>query len=87
MKKSWQVNFSNYPYPVNTMSQKIIKVGTHSLAVIIPAEFVHSLGLRSGDYVKVVIDKEKGKVTLIFSGVLQLSLASQNNIKFIKLKE
>jgi len=61
-------------FPLNDSMRKIIKVGLHSLAVIIPADFVHSLGLRAGDKVKIQIDKTKGKISLFFSGIKQLPL-------------
>lgn len=61
--------------------QKIIKIGTHSLAVIIPAEFIHALGIKSGDEVKVVADKTKGIVSLYFTGFMQLSLPTTDKNK------
>lgn len=57
-----------------TMVQKIIRAGKHSLAVIIPAQFVHALGIKPGDTVKVIPNIETGKVSLSFSGAVQLSL-------------
>lgn len=56
------------------MLQKIIRVGRSSLAVIIPAVFVHSLGIKAGDQVQVQSNMEKGSVILKFSGVVQLRL-------------
>lgn len=50
-----------------------MKVG-HSLAVTIPADFCHDLGIKSGDEVKVEASPEKGKVSLYFSGSQQLLL-------------
>ena len=58
------------------MKHKVIKAGTHSLAVIIPADFVHTLGVKSGDEVIIQTDKDKGKVSVYFKGVMQLSLTS-----------
>jgi antitoxin component of MazEF toxin-antitoxin module len=63
------------------MIQKVIRLGTHSLAVTIPADFVHSLGVKAGDGVKVETDKENGKMSLCFSGVMQLSFTSRVNKK------
>jgi len=56
------------------MKQKIIRVGRHSLAVIIPAKFIHSLGIKAGDYALVKPHLEKGIVNIHFTGSLQLPL-------------
>lgn len=56
------------------MMQKIIRSGKHSLAVIIPAPFVHSLGIKPGDTVNVSINFEDGIVDLKFTGAVQLPL-------------
>lgn len=56
------------------MMQKIIRSGKHSLAVIIPAPFVHSLGIKPGDTVNVFTNIEDGKVDLKFTGAVQLPL-------------
>jgi hypothetical protein len=56
------------------MQQKIIKCGRHSLAVIIPAKFVHALGISAGNLVRVQTHIESGKISLYFSGALQLPL-------------
>ncbi len=61
------------------MSQKIFKTG-NSLAVTIPVDFAKSLGIRSGDTVKVSPESDKGKITLYFSGAKQL-LLSENFLK------
>jgi antitoxin component of MazEF toxin-antitoxin module len=63
------------------MTQKIFRAGKHSLAVIIPADFVHSLGIAAGDKVKVVTEKENGRILLSFSGVEQLTLTPKDTIK------
>lgn len=57
------------------MQQKIIRSGKHSLAVIIPATFVHSLGIKAGENVRVFTDIEKGIVNLKFTGAVQLPLS------------
>lgn len=62
------------------MQQKVIRCGRHSLAVIVPAKFIHALGVTAGDFVRVQTHIESGKVTLHFSGTLQLPL-TLNNIK------
>jgi len=56
------------------MQQKIIRAGRHSLAVIIPASFVHSLGITHKDSVHVKTDVTKGTINLKFSGTVQLHL-------------
>jgi antitoxin component of MazEF toxin-antitoxin module len=56
------------------MRQKIVKIGRNSLAVIIPARFVHGLNLKSGDYVQVKTDLVKGNINLRFSGTAQMLL-------------
>ncbi|MCL4338596.1 AbrB/MazE/SpoVT family DNA-binding domain-containing protein [Patescibacteria group bacterium] len=66
------------------MRQKIIRVGRSSLAVIIPANFVHSLGIRSGDSVLVKTMIDKGVINLHFSGAVQLRLPSGNKPKLKK---
>lgn len=55
------------------MKHKVIKTG-NSLAVVIPASFVKSLGVRQGNTVRVQINISKGKVTYSFSGFQQLAL-------------
>lgn len=59
------------------MVQKIIRAGKHSLAVIIPAPFVHALGIKPGDKVRVMPNIETGKVSLSFSGAVQLSFPTR----------
>ena len=61
------------------MQQKVIRAGKHSLAVIIPAPFVHSLGIKAGDKVAVKSDIEKGIVRLKFVGAMQLRLPAYSN--------
>lgn len=56
------------------MYQKIIRAGRHSLAVIIPANFIHALGIKAGDSVNVKTFPETGKVMVQFKGMLQLLL-------------
>lgn len=51
-----------------------MRSGKHSLVVIIPAPFVHSLGIKAGDGVNVFTNIEKGTVNLKFSGAVQLPL-------------
>ena len=62
--------------------QKIIKTG-HSLAVTIPAHFVQSLGIKSGQEVEVEIESESGQIVYKFSGAKQLSLSQ----RFVKARK
>jgi antitoxin component of MazEF toxin-antitoxin module len=64
------------------MTQKVIRTG-NSLAVVIPSEFVKSIGIKPSDEVRVEIEAEKGKITYFFSGAKQLPL-SENFLKFKK---
>lgn len=59
--------------------QKIIRTG-NSLAVTIPARFVHMVGIKAGQEVRVKLDPATGQVVYTFSGSKQLPL-SQNFIK------
>jgi antitoxin component of MazEF toxin-antitoxin module len=59
--------------------QKIIRTG-NSLAVTIPADFVHAVGVKPGQEVVVEPRPESGRVICTFSGTKQLPL-SQNFIK------
>lgn len=59
--------------------QKIIKTG-NSLAVTIPAPFVHTIGIRAGQEVEVKVEPETGRVVYTFSGTKQLPL-SKNLVK------
>ncbi|MBM3282667.1 AbrB/MazE/SpoVT family DNA-binding domain-containing protein [Candidatus Gottesmanbacteria bacterium] len=56
------------------MQQKVIRTGRNSLAVIIPAKFVHSLGVKAGDMVRVQTNIGKGVLRIRFSGAIQLPL-------------
>lgn len=58
------------------MIQKIFKIG-NSLGVVIPSEFIQSLGIRAGDKVKVTLFPGKSKVTYQFSGIFQLPLSEE----------
>jgi antitoxin component of MazEF toxin-antitoxin module len=59
--------------------QKIIKTG-NSLAVTIPAHFVHSVGIKAGQEVQIEIELGRGQITYTFSGTKQLPL-SKNLIR------
>ena len=43
----------------------MIKIGRSSLGVIIPADFIHSIGVKSGDMVKVHTNPTHGKLKLL----------------------
>lgn len=62
------------------MLQKVIRAGRHSLAVIVPAKFIHSLGIKAGDKVHVQPDIGKGTVRLRFTGAMQLPLPTSKSI-------
>jgi antitoxin component of MazEF toxin-antitoxin module len=55
------------------MIQKVIKAG-NSLAVTLPSQFVKTVGILSGDDVKVLLKPENGKIVYTFKGTKQLSL-------------
>lgn len=58
-----------------------MRSGKHSLAVIIPAPFVHSLGIKAGSSADVFTNIEKGIVSFKFSGAVQLPLSLKNSAK------
>ncbi|MBI2617313.1 AbrB/MazE/SpoVT family DNA-binding domain-containing protein [Candidatus Gottesmanbacteria bacterium] len=58
------------------MHQKVVKSGTYSLGVTIPARFVHALGIKAGDSVMVEANVDTGIIRLKFSGAVQLRLPS-----------
>lgn len=68
MRKRW------FPERVFPMKQKIIRAGRHSLSVVVPAKFVHALGVHAGETVEVNSDIESGIISLQFKGALQLRL-------------
>lgn len=55
------------------------------MAVIVPAPFVHSLGIKAGDCVDVFPNLEEGIVNLKFTGAVQLPLYLKNNSKIKKV--
>jgi antitoxin component of MazEF toxin-antitoxin module len=63
------------------MVQKVIRAGRSSLAVIVPADFIHSLGIKPGDKVHVMTNIDKGTVNIRFSGAIQLRLPSSRSKK------
>ena len=72
MKRKWfRLHMSN-------MIQKVIRTGSHSLAVIIPAPFIHALGVKKGDNVEVSTHIDNGYVNIKFVGTLQLKLPSSD---------
>lgn len=63
------------------MKQKVFRVGKHSLAIVIPAHFAHTQGIISGDIVEVKTNSSTGKITLEFSGSIQLALPASDLAK------
>lgn len=63
---------------MSNMTQKVFQAGRHSLAVIIPAPFVHALGVKKGDKVEVSTHVDNGYVNIKFVGTLQLKLPTGN---------
>lgn len=63
------------------MIHKVIRNGNHSLGVIIPAEFVHSLGIKAGDKVVLQTNMERGTINLKFTGAIQLHLPTSSKLK------
>lgn len=72
MRKKWS------RLPMSNMIQKVFQAGRHSLAVIIPAPFVHALGVKKGDKVEVSTHVDNGYVNIKFVGTLQLKLPTGN---------
>lgn len=66
------------------MRQKIIKTG-NSLAVVVPSDFVNTVGVKPGQEVEVKIVPETGQVVYTFSGSKQLSIS--NHLKIRKKPE
>jgi antitoxin component of MazEF toxin-antitoxin module len=62
------------------MRQKIIKTG-NSLAVVVPSNFVKTVGVQSGQEVEVRLVPEAGQVVYTFSGAKQLSITNHLKIK------
>lgn len=55
------------------MKHKVIRTG-NSKAVVIPAEFAQSVGVKIGDEVRVKTEPEKGRIVYTFKGAKQLKL-------------
>ena len=62
------------------MSQKIIKTG-NSLAVVVPSDFVNTVGVKPGQDVEVKIVPETGQVVYTFSGSKQLSITNHLKVR------
>lgn len=56
------------------MYKKVVRIGDHSLGIIIPAAFVHLMDVHAGDKVWVDVKPETGKLMVRFKDMLQLSL-------------
>ncbi|MFC1790386.1 AbrB/MazE/SpoVT family DNA-binding domain-containing protein [Patescibacteria group bacterium] len=65
------------------MRQKIIKTGG-SLAVVVPSEFVNTVGVKAGQEVTVKLRPEKGEVVYTFSGAKQLSISNHLKVSHKK---
>ncbi|KKU28572.1 MAG: hypothetical protein UX42_C0012G0006 [Microgenomates group bacterium GW2011_GWC1_46_20] len=57
------------------MSRKVLTAG-HSLAVTIPSDFVHNVGIKPGDSVSVSTNLSTAVMTVTFSNPSQLPLLS-----------
>lgn len=57
------------------MSQKVLTAG-HSLAITIPADFVHNVGIKPGDVVQVSTNLSTAVMIVTFSNPSQLPLLS-----------
>lgn len=68
------------------MKQKVLRAGRHSLAVIIPAIFTHTIGVKAGDSVEVHPSPETGRVIMQFKGSVQLPLTLLNFPRNRKIK-
>jgi len=60
------------------MKHKVIRAGKHSLSVVIPAMFVHALGISAGDEVQVTSSVDTGRVIYQFRGSMQLPLIASS---------
>ncbi len=67
---------------IKDMVQKVFRTG-NSLAVTIPSRFVMAVGIKSGDYVKLREEKEKGRLVYQFAESRQLALDE----KFFKTRK
>ncbi|HUW21833.1 MAG TPA: AbrB/MazE/SpoVT family DNA-binding domain-containing protein [Candidatus Bathyarchaeia archaeon] len=66
--------------------QQIIKTG-NSLAVVVPSEFVNTVGVKAGQAVEVKVSPETGQVIYTFSGAKQLSISNHFKVKINKRQE
>lgn len=57
------------------MKQRVFRAG-NSKAVVIPAKFAQSVGVRAGDEIEVREEQDKGKLTILFKGARQLKLTA-----------
>ncbi len=62
------------------MKQTVFKTG-NSLAVTIPADFVNTLGVKSGDQVKSIEQLNRNRIIYLFPQSFQLSLLSGKRLK------
>lgn len=57
------------------MKQRVFRAG-NSKAVVIPAKFAQSVGVRAGDEIEIREEQDKGKLTILFKGARQLKLTA-----------
>lgn len=57
------------------MKQRVFRAG-NSRAVVIPAKFAQSVGVKVGDEIEVREEQDKGKLTILFKGARQLKLTT-----------
>ena len=55
------------------MKQRVFRAG-NSRAVVIPAKFAQSVGVKVGDEIEIQEEQDKGKLTILFKGARQLKL-------------
>lgn len=65
------------------MMQKVYKSGS-SLVVVVPSDFISTVGVKTGDRVKVKIDYDNGIIQYHFSGLTQLRLPTLMKEKHAK---
>ena len=57
-----------------------MRVG-NSLGVVVPSDFVKSVGVKPGDFVRVSLHQDKMEIIYKFSGIQQLSLGLKKSSK------
>lgn len=57
------------------MKQRVFRAG-NSKAVVIPAKFAQSVGVKVGDEIEILEEQDKGKLVFLFKGARQLKLTN-----------